>query len=403
VKRISRRKGPLKPEQRQSAGEIRKLGACLRCKLLKKVCDKDEPCTGCQPSHARLWQVPCTRLDVTEIGYFLKDWNVDRHMPYGSSIVNIRGFGYQERSLYVTHGYGYHMAILGREVFVHDERVFGLDWVETLIDGPREFDVVTAKLSAGKDGVSRKMVSEYVDLHLNSGFDKFVASYFEGTPFLTELLMSINRYYVATKQANIGKGLRLVIAYALTLHITLISGLSGEEAEVGKITDLTSRFCGDTCAPVMINFQVKDAMASLWRDLMKECLKELSALYSSAYKGDKVKNYPSIFMQSALILSVWEMMQFDCHYRDPDEVNKFCNDMEHVPIGVTIGLFGVISTKLPTFLEWDTEKHGQVWQGNAPVCDTLTEVRSHIKKHGTLIQATWVSRLIRCRGIPSNP
>lgn len=36
-KRIGRRKGPLRPEQRKQAGEIRKLGACLRCKFLKKT------------------------------------------------------------------------------------------------------------------------------------------------------------------------------------------------------------------------------------------------------------------------------------------------------------------------------------------------------------------------------
>ena len=388
-KRVGRRKGPLKPEQRQSAHEIRKLRACLRCKFLKKVCDKGEPCTGCQPSHARLWQVPCTRLDIKEIGYFLKDWNVDykRHITLGFSVTNIKGFGLQERCLYVTHGYGYCMPIWAREVSVRDDTVFGLDWVENLMECPREFEVVTAKLSCGKDGVSRKMVSDYVDLHLESGFDNFVASYFEGTPFLTELLMSINRYYVATKQQNIGKGLRLVIAYGLTLHVSLVNGLSDEEAEVGKITDPNSRYYGETCAPVMINFQVKEAMASLWRDLMKECLEELSALYSSVYNGEKFKNWPSIFMQAALILSVWEMMQFDCYYRDPDytAVNKFCNDMEHVPVGVIVGLFGAISTKLPTFLEWDTEKHGQVWQGNPSICNTMTEVRGHIEKHGMLI------------------
>ena len=36
-KRVGRRKGPLKPEQRKQAGEIRKLGACIRCKFLKKT------------------------------------------------------------------------------------------------------------------------------------------------------------------------------------------------------------------------------------------------------------------------------------------------------------------------------------------------------------------------------
>ena len=75
-KRVGRRKGPLRPEQRKQASEIRKLRACLRCKFLKKTCDKGEPCAGCRPSHARLWQVPCTRIDIKEIGYFLKGLEV---------------------------------------------------------------------------------------------------------------------------------------------------------------------------------------------------------------------------------------------------------------------------------------------------------------------------------------
>ena len=36
-KRVGRRKGPLRPEQRKQASEIRKMRACLRCKFLKKT------------------------------------------------------------------------------------------------------------------------------------------------------------------------------------------------------------------------------------------------------------------------------------------------------------------------------------------------------------------------------
>ena len=36
-RRVGRRKGPLRPEQRKQASEIRKMGACLRCRFLKKV------------------------------------------------------------------------------------------------------------------------------------------------------------------------------------------------------------------------------------------------------------------------------------------------------------------------------------------------------------------------------
>jgi hypothetical protein len=303
----------------------------------------------------------------------------------GFSIANIKGFSNEERILYVTHGYGFVLPISARQVFVRDDSCFGVDWTESIHVTPRAFEVITAKLSAGTDGISRTLISEYIDYHLNQGFDHFVEQYFEGTPFLSELLMSINRYYLNTKQPNIRKGLKLVIAYALTLHITMIEGLTEEEAAVGQIEDPASRWHGKTCAPVMINFQVKKAMADMWRELMKDVLEELSALYSSVYNGEKFKNWPTIFMLAALILSVWEMMQFDSHYRVPDEgaTTKFCSEMENVPVGVIVGLFSAISTKLPNFLEWDTQKHGNVWQGNTAICETMTEVRAHVEKHGT--------------------
>jgi hypothetical protein len=387
-KRIGRRRGPLKPEQRQSAHEIRKLRACLRCKFLKKVCDKGDPCTGCQPSHARLWQVPCTRIDIKDIGSFIKEWNADyeRHLTLGFSVANIKSFDTHEQLIYITHGYGFCLPIWARRVYVHDQECFDIDWVEQRDLNQTSFEVPTCHLSAGADGVAKNVVSEYVDMHLDNGFEHFIKEYFDDTPFVIELLKSIYQYYLATGQENIRKGLRFFIAYALTLHITLVHGLSDEESGIGKIEDRSSNWYGQTCAPVMINFQVKRAMADLWRDLMKEVLEELSALYSSVYNGEKFKNWPTIFMLAAIILSVWEMMQFDSHYRVPDEgvADKFCNEMEHVPVGVIVGLFGAISTKLPTFLEWDTEKHGNVWNGNMAVCDTMTAVRSHVEKHGKI-------------------
>jgi hypothetical protein len=385
-KKVGKRRGPLRPEQRQQAHEIRKLRACLRCKFLKKVCDKGEPCGGCKPSHARLWQVPCTRIDIKDIAYFLKDWNADyeRHVTLGFSVANIKGFSPSERMLYVTHGYGFVLPIWAREVFVHDDSCFGVDWVETLGEGPRQFEVPTAKLSAGMEGISHNVISEYLDCHLDQGFDRFVDEYFEGTPFLTQMLKTIHRYYLRSKLPVIRKGLKLVIAYALTLHITMVTGGTLEDAEIGKIDEPGSRYHGQTCAPVMINFQVKKAMADMWRELMKDILEELSALHSSVYSGEKLKNWPTIFILAILILAVWELMQFDQHYRVPDEgaANKFCKEMESVPVGVIVGLFCAISTKLPGFLEWDTRKHANVLNNNVAACDTMTEVRSHVEKHG---------------------
>ena len=90
-----------------------------------------------------------------------------------------------------------------------------------------------------------------------------------------------------------------------------------QEGFLGKIQDRDSKFKGKTMAPVMINFQIKCAMANMWRELQKDVLEELSSLYSSVYSGDKLKNWPTIFMLASILLAVWEEMQFDCHYRTP--------------------------------------------------------------------------------------
>ncbi|KAI9814629.1 MAG: hypothetical protein M1827_003185 [Pycnora praestabilis] len=389
-KRVGKRKGPLRPDQRKQASEIRKLRACLRCKFLKKTCDKGEPCTGCQPSHARLWQVPCTRIDIKDIAYFMKDYKADfeRHVTLGFSIENIKGFSQSERTIYITHGYGHFLRVEAREVFVRDEGCFATDWTESIHETPREFETATAKLSAGVEGISDTLLSLYLDAHIDGDFPRFVDEHFEGTPFLTQILKTAHQYYLRAKLPVIRKALKLVVAYNLTMHVTLVEGPGSEDCATGEINNEDSKFNGKTIAPTMINFQVKRALADMWRELQKDILNELSSLYSSVYSGDKLKNWPTIFMLATILLAVWEEMQFDCHYRVPDPavVNKFCNDMETTPVGVIVGLFSAISQKLPAFSDWDTRKHHHLLNSDMAVCDALTEVREHVTQHETYLK-----------------
>lgn len=390
-KRVGRRKGPLLPEQRKQAGEIRKLRACLRCKFLKKTCDKGEPCAGCQPSHARLWQVPCTRIDIKDIGYFMKDWKADyeRHLGRGVTVYNITGFSEKEELMWITHGYGFALPIMAREVYVSDDSCFMIDWTESIHEEPLEFDVRTERMSAGSKGVSKEALSEYLDKHIDGPFEDFVDNHFEGTPFITEILKTAHRFYCKEKLPVIRKALKLVLAYNLTLHVTMVQQ-QGEEREMdGKIDDEESKFFGETFAPVMINFQIKCALADMWRELQASILEELSALYSSVYSGDRLKNWPTIFMLASILLAVWEEMQFDCHYRVPDAavVDKFCTDMETTPVGVIVGLFHAISQKLPAFTEWETQRHGHLLNNNVAVCDAMTEMRGHVTKHEAYLRS----------------
>ena len=408
-KRVGRRKGPLSLEQRKQAGEIRKLGACLRCKFLKKTCDKGEPCAGCLPSHARLWRVPCTRIDIKELAYFMKDWRADyeRDPSLAFPMSNIRGFADTERTLYITHGYGQAFPVKSREVFVKDEGCFGLDWVETANSLPHSYAVNTARLSAGMEGISSPMLSEYVEAHIDNGFENFVDNYFDGTPFLTQMLKTAYHYWRREGTPVIRKCLKMLVAYNLTLHVTMVEGIPEEERLKGKITDWSSQLRGKTVAPVMINFQVKSGMANLWRELQKEILEELSHLYSSVYTRDKLRHWPTIFMVATILLGVWEEMQFDCQYRVPvrprehgcgeashltppqdrNVVEKFCHDMESVPVGVIVGLFSAISQKLPPLAEWDSTKHHTILNSNPAVCRALDEVREHINRFGKPLSA----------------
>ena len=65
-KRVGRRKGPLRPEQRKQASEIRKLGACIRCRFLKKTVSDTNCIREICPSYdsqtvrqrGALWRVP---------------------------------------------------------------------------------------------------------------------------------------------------------------------------------------------------------------------------------------------------------------------------------------------------------------------------------------------------------
>jgi len=325
-------------------------------------------------------------MDIKDIAYFMKDWKADfeRHITLGFSVGNIKGFSTMERTLYITHGYGHYLPINAREVFVRDDNCFDVDWTETNNSvEPEEYELTTAKLSAGLEGVSLTLLSEYLDRHLDQNFEEFVDELFEGTKFVTEILKTAYRYYQKEQTPSIRKALKLVLAYNLTTHITFVEGVSEEEEFAGKIDDPKSKYCGKIFAPVMINFQVKTALADMWRELQRDILEELSSLYSSVYSGDKLKNWPTIFMLAAILLAIWEEMQFDAHYRTPDEkaVNKFCEDMETTPVGVIVGLFQAISTKLPGLQEWDTRKHHHLLGSNVAVCDALTEVKGHVNKY----------------------
>jgi hypothetical protein len=63
-----RRTGQLTKEQRAKARDVRRKGACVRCRVLKKPCTGDTPCDLCvKLIHSRLWTQPCRRDRLHEL------------------------------------------------------------------------------------------------------------------------------------------------------------------------------------------------------------------------------------------------------------------------------------------------------------------------------------------------
>ncbi len=60
-------RGRFTPSRRKEVQEVRKKGACIRCRMLKKPCSGGDPCTTCQNvESARLWKNPCIRTRLAD-------------------------------------------------------------------------------------------------------------------------------------------------------------------------------------------------------------------------------------------------------------------------------------------------------------------------------------------------
>ncbi|KAF2735236.1 hypothetical protein EJ04DRAFT_492078 [Polyplosphaeria fusca] len=60
-------RGRFSDSRRKEVQEVRKRGACIRCRMLKKPCSGDSPCNTCvNVESARLWKQPCIRTRVAE-------------------------------------------------------------------------------------------------------------------------------------------------------------------------------------------------------------------------------------------------------------------------------------------------------------------------------------------------
>ena len=393
-KRVGRRKGKLRPEQRASAAQIRKLGACIRCRCLKKTCSEGAVCHNCIASHNRLWTVPCTRLDIKQMDYFLKGWNLDtaRHITLAVSIDNIVSFGNEEMRIWVGHDFGVVMPLMVREVTVRDNTAFDIEWADFGTDPTfyKEEKIHTSHLAIGRDDSWRKVIDDYVSKHITlpGFFDTFVDVHFEGFKFLPEMLKIAKEYAMYSEDETVLAALKMLVAYNLTFKV-IVGSHRHNDPEVlteGLITDENSRLKDKIIAPAFINFQIKNAMAMIWRELFREVLDDMSKFIRGTYNGDHLTKWPTILFGSFIILSMMEEMQFDTCKRaaSPGEAQSFCLEMESTPAAVFTGMFRAISQKLPSFMDWKPHQPPESMQPDAHTWSLINKVAVLVQKHGKL-------------------
>ena len=55
-------------ERRREVQDVRKMGACLRCRMLRKPCSPESPCGTCRSvDSARVWKEPCMRVRIPDL------------------------------------------------------------------------------------------------------------------------------------------------------------------------------------------------------------------------------------------------------------------------------------------------------------------------------------------------
>ncbi|KAH0536151.1 hypothetical protein FGG08_006955 [Glutinoglossum americanum] len=60
-------RGRFTASRRKEVQEVRKRGACIRCRMLKKPCSGESPCSTCRNvESARLWKQPCIRTRIAD-------------------------------------------------------------------------------------------------------------------------------------------------------------------------------------------------------------------------------------------------------------------------------------------------------------------------------------------------
>jgi hypothetical protein len=109
-------RGKFTTSRRKEVQDVRKKGACLRCRMLKKPCSGETPCGTCvKVESARLWKQPCIRtrladeLDMYSAGLhavlaYREIQSIKQKMKFEPSAKQIEASHYPETRIFASFG-----------------------------------------------------------------------------------------------------------------------------------------------------------------------------------------------------------------------------------------------------------------------------------------------------------
>ncbi|OMP85121.1 hypothetical protein BK809_0000875 [Diplodia seriata] len=371
-------------------------GACLRCKLTRDLCVGGDPCIRCTKAHNRSWQIPCTSVDIKDMGDFVNSSLLDAPSEYSpQQYESFTAPEHPPTSMKFQQGFDLSLVIMVQRSSVRDDDSLRVSWDEIIDGSLKKFSIPRTETWITKPGEPlRPKIAEYIKKFVDNqtgGSTKEISldqlswgAYTQESICIRRLLEVVSIYYRETNETILGKALHLYVAFSLVGRPTLMERDSTGGDTESRVIIPDSRYYGETLAPGRIDKAIKYELTALWRSYHYEVLEELSSLFTSVYSGDRLRNWTAIFTVTITLLMVWERMQYEFRRNDATKGEELCAEMERMAVPVLTGLVQAISQKLPSFIEWDTEKHQHLLGSNEATNELMTEISYFVTRNGKL-------------------
>ncbi|KAI1505440.1 hypothetical protein F5X99DRAFT_367997 [Biscogniauxia marginata] len=287
------RKGPLANDTKESALQVRRLGACFCCHSRKVKCDKERPCRNCKKLSAQVPQIMCWQFgDFLPVlfpdfirGHFKKDQmasflseNVESFkvegVRQGCSIELFSGSRFGS-TLTVPASF---FTPKTAEILQHWHMNPGVNQVDLQSRGAAPIGIDPN--NAGQRDELRKKAREYIhNLTLEPHYAEQVTDSIRSTQVPRKVLAIVQRYAQRTDSAMVKRALSIyVMHYVLTRHLCLTTSTVVSLQHTNMVPQNTP-----WVTTRVLNRQVKSAVDEL-------LLKEMQSLFDGFSKSLKPKS-----------------------------------------------------------------------------------------------------------------